>query len=72
MGSAITTKRLGRGWSARELAVVSGVAEPTIRRGEAGVKLSPLTIAKLAVALGITPEALQEAIDDETKSTTAA
>jgi|GEM_PF-2040932 len=45
--------RLDKGWTLEELAEKSGVNRDTISRIENGRKAQPLTLKKLAVALGI-------------------
>ena len=59
IGEKIKAKRLERGLTQKALGELTGIAEPTIRRYEAG-KLNPKieTISKIANGLGVTPAEL--------------
>jgi transcriptional regulator with XRE-family HTH domain len=60
IGQRIREARSKRGWSQNELASRAGVKQPTLQRIEAGLRQDPSirTIAALAVALGMTIDAL--------------
>lgn len=55
-GEIIRTARKGRGWSQTELGKRSGLSRPTIARVEASSDVTTATLAKIAVALGLTLE----------------
>lgn len=59
VGDKIKSKRLEKGMTQKRLGELSGIAEPTIRRYEAG-KLNPKkeTIKKIADGLGVHPSDL--------------
>ena len=59
IGEKIKAKRLEKGLTQKALGELAGIAEPTIRRYEAG-KLNPKieTISKIANGLGVTPAEL--------------
>lgn len=46
--------RIRKGWSVRELSVMSGVSEPAIYRVERNQYIRELLVSKLAIALGTT------------------
>ena len=56
IGEKIKTARIEKGLTQKKLGVLSGIAEPTIRRYEAG-KLNPKkeTLKKIADGLGLSP-----------------
>lgn len=55
-GDTIRDARKKHGWSQAELGEKSGVSRPTIARVEANNDVTTATIAKIALALGLTLE----------------
>lgn len=55
-GATIREARKRRGWSQMELGERSGLSRPTIARVEADGEVTTATLAKIAVALGLTLE----------------
>jgi len=60
-GAQIKSLRKAKGWTQLQLAVESGekgIGTATIKRAEAGERLSPKTIRNIAVALGVPPNTI--------------
>lgn len=55
-----------RAYSQEELAERAGVSRTTIMRAEAGLHIRPLSVRKLARALGVSPATLQRPLPDVT------
>lgn len=55
-GRVIREARKRQGWSQTELGEKAGVSRPTIARVEANNDVTTATIAKIALALGLTLE----------------